>query len=100
MMEKKYLVSEDEFSGQVVIICRTYEKEVDVYAPTEQEMLANQYLYREIPTQMENRTFYEVSAYYHYEDEQNRMNNRIFLETASNKEKANELFKQIVLFCK
>lgn len=100
MMEKKYLVSEDEFSGQVVIVCKTYEKEVDVHVPTESELLANQYLYREIPKQMEMKTFYQVSAYYHYEDAYNRSNNCLFFETATNKEEGNKLFEQALLLTK
>ena len=98
-MTKKYLVSEDEYIGQLVIICDTYEREIDVYVPTTDQINAAMYLYRELPKQMEMRTFYRVRVIMHYEDTYNHSDNCLFYETTTDKDKGNELFKQALLLC-
>lgn len=93
-MKKTYLVSEDQYSGQVVIECEVVMTKVNVYQPTADELEANKYLYRELPKQIEVQPRYHVSAYYHYEDEFNRAHNCLMYEIGRTKEEGNELFKQ------
>ena len=95
-MKKIYLVDEDQYSGQIVVECEEVMTEVDVYQPTEDELLAAMYLYRELPKQIEIQPRYHVSAYYHYEDVFNRSNNCLFYEIGRTKEEGNELFKAAV----
>ena len=99
-MTKRYLVSEDEYSGQVVIECKVVMTEVDTYIPTQDELEANKYLYREIPERIELQPRYHVSLYYHYEDEFNRANNCLFYEIGRTAEEGNELFKQAKLIAR
>ena len=106
-MTKKYLVSEDEYSGQVVIVCETHEVEVDVYVPSEEELLAAKYLYRELPKQMEMHTRYTVKAFYHYElgeyayiPDGDGATNILETWTTFDKDEANEYFKQAILLTK
>lgn len=94
---KKYLVSEDEFSGQVVIECEEIEVEVNVYQPTSEEMLSAIYLYRELPEEIEIQKRYRVRAYFHYEDKAHRYSNCLFNEWGMTKEEGNELFKMALL---
>lgn len=98
-MKKRYLVSNDEYSGQVVIICETKEVEVDTYKPTSDELLSAIYLYRELPKQMEIKTKYIIKIFYHYELGEGYTN---LLEqwSAWDKDEANELFKQAINFCR
>ena len=67
-MVKRYLVSEDKFSGKVVIICKSEEVMVDVYKPTIQDINANMYLYREYPAKYEIKTQYTIEAYFDYKE--------------------------------
>lgn len=97
-MKKAYLVSEDEFCGQVVIICETKEVEVDTYVPTKQEMDSAIYLYRELPKNIEKKTLYIIKVFYHYESEENAYLLKEF--KTFNKDRANELFKASIEFCK
>ena len=103
-MKKIYLVSEDEYSGQVVIVCETREVEVDTYIPTPQQLESAIYLYRELPKRMEIKTQYIVKAFYHYELGEfayiGDCTNNLFLERTFDKDLANEYFKQAVLLCK
>lgn len=99
-MTKRYLVSEDKYSGQVVIECEKVMTEVDTYIPTQDEIEANKYLYRELPKQIEVLPRYHVRAYYHYEDEFNRAQNCLFYEIGKTAEEGNELFKQAILLTK
>lgn len=106
-MKKRYLVSNDEYSGQVVIICETKEVKVDTYKPTQDELSAAIYLYRELPKQMEIKTKYIVKIFYHYElgedayiPEGEGSTNLLEQWVAWNKDEANELFKQAINFCK
>ena len=98
-MKKKYLVSEDEFSGQVVIVCETKEVEVDVYKPSSDEINASIYLYRELPKELVKRTLYSVKVFYHYESGETKDNLLQSWETYD-KNEANELFKQAIQFAK
>lgn len=104
-MKKRYLVSNDEYSGQVVIICETKEVEVDTYKPTQDELSAAIYLYRELPKQMEIKTKYIVKIFYHYELGEDAYlpegyTNLLEQWSAWNKDEANELFKQAINFCR
>lgn len=98
-MKKTYLVDEDEFSGKMVIICKTVEVEVDTYEPTKDELNAAIYLYRELPQKIEKRTRYEVSGYFNFQDGgENNRNNELFKWVTFDKDEANENFKQAVKF--
>ncbi len=97
---KRYLLSEDEYSGQVVIECKVVMTEVDTHIATEDELSAAQYLYREIPQELEIQPRYHVSAYYHYEDAFNRSQNCLFHEIGRTKEEGNELFRAAVQYMK
>ena len=101
-MTKKYLVSEDQYSGQVVIICETCEVEVKVDTRSPEQAYADMVMGRDHSYAMksEMRTAYKVKAIYHYEIEAEREENIIFNETAWTREEGNELFKQAVLFCR
>lgn len=106
-MKKVYLVSDDEYSGKVVIVCRTAEVEVNIAKYETQELEAAQYLYRELPEILEKRTKYIIEVFYHYELGEyayipNGEGATNFLERWStfDKDEANEYFKQAVLFAK
>ena len=106
-MTKRYLVDEDSFSGQIVIVCETREVEVDTYKPTEYELQAAHYLYRELPTRMEKKTQYIVKLFYHYELGENAYipdgegtTNLLEMWTTLDKDEANEYFKQAILMAK
>lgn len=92
-MKKIYLVDEDQYSGQIVIECEVVMTEVDIYQPTNDELEAAKYLYRELPKQIEVQPRYHVRAYYHYEDAFHRSDNCLFYEIAATKEEGNRLFK-------
>ena len=99
-MTKKYLVDEDQYSGQMVIICNTEEIEVDTYQPTQDQLDAAIYLYRELPKVMERKTRYEVSGYYHFEEFGADYRNNLFTWITFDKDEANQNFKNAVLFFK
>lgn len=105
-MKKVYLVDEDQYSGKIVVVCKTMEVEVDTYQPTQDELLAAQYLYRELPTQIEKKTQYIVEMYYHYELGENvyipgeDVTNLLDLWRTFDKDEANELFKAAVNYMK
>lgn len=106
-MTKKYLVSDDKYSGKVVIVCSTDEINVDTYRPTEDELLSAMYLYRELPKQIEKKTRYTVKIFYHYELGENAYipngdgtTNLLQTWTTLDKNEANDLFKQALLFCR
>lgn len=99
-MKKMYLVDEDEYSGKMVIICRTEEVEVDTYKPTKDQLEAAIYLYRELPKVMEKRTRYEVSGYFNFQDGGEKPENELFKWISFNKDEANENFKQAINFFK
>jgi len=101
-MRKAYLVDEDQYSGQIVVVCKTMEVEVDTYQPTQDELLAAQYLYRELPKRIKKRTQYIVEMYYHYELGENAyipgedVTNLLDVWRTLDKDEANELFKAAV----
>jgi len=106
-MKKAYLVSTDEYSGQVVITCETREIEIDTYKPTADQLLAAQYLYRSLPTQIEKKTQYIVKIFYHYELGENAYlpdgdgaTNLLECWKTLDKTEANNLFKAAVQFTK
>lgn len=95
MNEKKYLVSEDQYSGQVVIVCRVEEWEVDTYEPTQDELDAEKYLGRKIPENIETKEMYSVKTFFHYEQGENR-NTELSSERTFDKNEANRLFKMAI----
>lgn len=99
-MTKRYLVDEDKCSGQMVIICKTSEIEVDTYKPTQDQLNAAIYLYRELPKQMEKKTVYTVEGYYKFEEYGASVANRLFIWQTTDKEEANKNFKNAVEFFK
>lgn len=91
-MTKKYLVSEDKYSGQVVIICEAKEVECRRLLNAEQvKYLYHEPVYEDAGTEM----MYNVRAYYHYELGE-RSDNVLMNEFTNNKERANELFKEAI----
>lgn len=98
-MKKIYLVDEDKFSGKIVVICRTEEVEVDVYQPTQDELLGAMYLYQELPEQIEKKTLYMVEMYYNFrlEDEDGTLLN---IWRTYDKNEANEMFHAAVRYMK
>ncbi len=99
-MKKIYLISEDEFSGKVVITCETKKQMIDTYVPTRQEIDAAMYLYREIPKQMQEKTLYIVKVFYHYELGKNNEKNLLRKWTTFDKNEANKFFKEAIIFSK
>lgn len=105
-MTKRYLVDEDQYSGQIVVVCKTQEVEVDTYQPTQDELDAARYLYRELPTHIEKKTQYIVEMYYHYELGENvyisaeEGTNLLDIWRTFDKDEANELFKAAINYMK
>ena len=99
-MTKRYLVDEDQYSGQMVIICRTREIEVDTYQPTQDQLNAAIYLYRELPKVIEKRTVYTVEGYYRFEEYGASIANQLFIWQTTDKKEANKNFRNAVEFFK
>lgn len=94
---KKYLVDEDIYSGQIVITCEVEEVELRTLENPDQV----HYLYDEPIYRYSKHIAYTVKAYFHYEDEANREDNCLVDETVyDDKDKANELFKEVVQYMK
>lgn len=94
-MIKKYLFSEDQYSGQVVIICDSHKEEFrECLNPDQVHYLYDEPLYRYYTD-----TVYEVRVYYHYELGENE-DNELFNKWTTDKNEANEYFKQALIFCK
>lgn len=94
-MTKKYLLSEDKFSGQVVVVCTAEEVEYKHWL-TEEELRysCDNSLYH-----MVKRMLYTVKAYYHYEEAETREERCLFNEHCyDNKDMANEIFRQAVKY--
>ena len=92
-MIKKYLVDEDSFSGQIVVVCESTEVEVQIMTNSDQV----HFLYDEPLYKTENKIQYRVRAYYHYELP-NREERCLFDESTFNKDRANQLFKDAVAY--
>ena len=99
-MKKIYLISDDEFSGKVVITCETKKELIDTHIPTRQEVNASMYLNRDIPKQMQEKTVYIIKAFYHYELGKNNENNLLRKWKTFDKNEANKFFKDAILFTK
>ena len=92
-MRKRYLVSEDKYSGQVVIICETREIMQERLINPEQVM----YLYDEpIYEELGFKTLYTVKAFYHYEQGETD-EGLLYWESTYNKNEANEFFKTALI---
>ena len=107
LAKKTFLVSEDEYSGQVVIVCEVEEVEVDTYVPTEADLSAAMYLYREIPKNIEKKIRYTVKVFYHYElgeyayiPNGDGCRNELVCWRTYDKNEANEYYKEAVAYCK
>ena len=99
-MKKLYLISDDEFSGKVVITCETKKEIIDTYIPTRQEINSAMYLGREIPKQMQEKTLYIVKVFYHYELGKNNQENLLREWKTFDKNEANKFFKDAIFFTK
>ena len=106
-MKKKYLVSEDQYSGQVVIVCETKHYMLDAYEPTQEEILTAMQLYRDIPVRdLQMLPVYTVKIFYHYELGENAYvpggegtTNLLESWTTMDKDEANDFFRQALVFC-
>ena len=96
-MMKKYLLDEDCYSGQIVIICEAEEVEVRHLENADQVY----YLYDEPLYSYTKHIEYSVKSYYHYEDEAHREEHCLAdWRVLDNKEYANQLFKDAIQFMK
>ena len=107
MDRRVYIVSEDEFSGQVAIVTEVRHVMVDTYVPTQADLEANMYLYRELPKRMEEKTQYVIKIFYHYELGENAYvpdgegtTNLLECWTTFNADEAKELYEAALIFCK
>ena len=101
-MKKIYEVSNDEFSGRVVIIAETYETEVMIdERPEEAEsdfILGRDHSYA---MKSEKQTVYWVRAFYRYENGNEMLNRHcIYNQKAFTKKRGNELFNEAKLLTK
>ena len=88
-MKKIYLVSEDNYSGKVVIICETSKKVHHICTnPDQVKYLYDEPIYRE-----EERTEYRVRAYFNYDKGETR-DNILFDEATDCRELALRFFEE------